>query len=871
MKPPQISSIVRHGKWVVILALVLTVLAGFYAARHLHFDSNQDHLISEDHKYLKDYVSFLKNFGDWEYLYVVIEVPETNPLLAKKVANALVRDLESRPDLFAEATTRIPVQNLFDAALLYLDANQFDRVLNILREKKSTVSGFLAIEDAAGWYHWLQGLFTDQNLSQWSDKNIKTFWPLLKSGLFAPFDPLEAKQLETAGLIKRLSGHTLDPEGYLFSDDGKLLFVQVMPSKNYSKMEIIDTPLKYLREREKKYEADYREIKIGITGRPVLQDDEARTTGEDSQWTGWISLILVTALYLLSVRRAAFALLGVFSLCLAIVWTLGFVSLVYGTVNLLTVSFAVILTGLGIDYGVHFLIRYLVLTQSGLASEHALSQVNRQHSPAILLGAVTSAIAFASSWFADFEGLRQLGVVVGAGIILCAISQLIVFPALIQLFAKVKPDSREALRQQVFTQLILAVLKYPGLILTCFTLILILGLPNLFKLKVDHNLLALQDQTLESVHYEKIIREHSQWSTWFLVHAVKDPLVLKQLEQKVGRLESVIHTESINDYLPAHQEKRVFAIKNLAHDILIKPQKVEQPHSKTSGLESLEQTFGDLANRAFSQGQSNEFAELSALAADIQQLKLKFSRGEIATSPVFLKNLQELKRNIRHVLNPDTLEQGDLPKFLRQRLVGKDNTLALTIYPRHNIWDWDALKKFITEVRSVIPDVTGAPVTTYESAIRLNQGFILVGLLTLGVVALLIFMYFKSVGHSCLVFLTLLVSLIMLASMMVWWDLKINLANFFALPVLIGTGVDHTIHILHDIRHKTHWHGLLEDTLPAVAISCLTTILSFGTLAFVRHNGLASFGLIMTIGSSAIFLVNVFGVTAWLAFKASAD
>lgn len=853
------SIITRHAKWVVAVSLLLALIAGVQAVRHLKFDTNQDNLISRDHKYFKDYVRFLKNFGDWEFIYVVIEVPENKTAHAKNMADALVRDLKSRPDLFATAHARVDVTKLFQASLLYLDVREFDRALTILREKKSTVREFLAIRNVEEWYHWLSGLFEDQQLGNWTDSQIKALWPLIKSGLFAPHDDTEASQMDSARLIQKLSGQYADPDGYFFSDDGKLLFVQVMPHKNYSRMEIIGAPLDYLRERQQHYKS---KIKMGITGRPVLQDDEARTTGEDSQWSGLLSLVLVTVLYLVAVRRAAFALLGVFSLFVALTWTLGFVSLTYGQVNLLTVSFTVILTGLGIDYGIHFLIRYLVLQKTGVPAKNALIEVSQRHSPAILLGAMTSAVAFSSSWFSDFEGLRQLGTVVGVGIILCALSQLVLFPALLSLFAKSQTDSAPALRSHLYTRLSLALLSYPKLLLAAFFIFLILGLPQIFNLKMDHNLLALQDQELESVRYEKIIRNHSRWSTWFLVKEVADQKSLKQLEQKMGRLESVIHTESINTYLPEQQEKRAFAVKTLAHDIL---RHDRVPASlKKDGLVALKELFQNLANRAFSQGMAEEFSELSELSAKLDNLSQKSSHGELSPSPVFLKNLKNLQQNIRHVLNPENPEESDLPAPLLKRLKGKDNKFSLTIYPRHDIWEWQALETFISEVRKIIPDVTGAPVTTYESAIRLNRGFGLVGAITLAVVGILVFWYFKNWRHSVLVFLSLMTSLAILVLVMVGFKININLANFFALPVLIGTGVDHTIHILHDLKHKNHWKELFDDTLPAVTLSCLTTILSFGTLAFVRHNGLASFGQVMTIGSTAIFLVNSFGLVAWL-------
>lgn len=856
--------ITRHSWLVIIVASLLATAAAFYSFKNLHFDTNQDNLISPKQKYFQDYVSFLKEFGDWEYIYVVIEVPAGRDETARQMASALAGELKKRPDLFDEVSAQIDVSPLLSRALLFLDHEQFERATMLLREKKEICRAFLAIQNTDDWYLWIHRLFTDAGISGWQQSETKKFWPLIKAALFAPHDDSQAARLAPAEITKRLSGRYLDPQGFLFSDDGRLLFLQLLPHKDYTQLQIVAAPLHFLRERLETVKKSFPDLAAGITGRPVLQDDEARSTGQDSQISGVISFLLVTLLYLIFIRRVRFALLGVVALLIAMLWTVGLVTWIYGRVNLLTVTFTVILTGLGIDYGIHFLIRFLVRAKAGQNHLEALREVSRQTSPAIMLGAITSAVAFSTSVFTDFAGLQQLGVIVGIGIILCALSQLVVFPALLKVFFRDHLKHKSYLRHAWLTVAVKQLIRWPALVLGFFVMVTILCLPSLKKININHNLLSLQDQKLESVRYEKIIQKHSEFSTWFLAHQLHDLDELHDIKNKIDQLPGVSRTESILDYLPRQQDKRVFRIANLATEILKKNPEVRQGEPG-KGLALLENEFMKLANQAFSQGMADEFAELSALAADLAELKNNAQQQETQSehSP-FHRNLAQVQKYFKMMLKPSSMEVVDLPELLRKRLKSLNGAYSITIFPRHNLWQWQNLENFIAEVRQVIPDVTGAPVTTYESALRLNQGFILVGILTLVIVTLMIAFYFKSLGQTLLVLATLAISLVWLGATMAWLKIDINLANFFALPMLIGSGVDHAIHILHDARHRTTLHELLDDTIPAVFLSCLTTIFSFGTLIFVHHKGLASFGLVLTLGTTFIMLASVIGLTAWV-------
>jgi hypothetical protein len=87
--------------------------------------------------------------------------------------------------------------------------------------------------------------------------------------------------------------------------------------------------------------------------------------------------------------------------------------------------------------------------------------------------------------------------------------------------------------------------------------------------------------------------------------------------------------------------------------------------------------------------------------------------------------------------------------------------------------------------------------------------------------------------------------------------LKFNLANFFAVPILIGTGVDGGVHVLHRFREIRSSAEVGRTTCAAVTVSLLTTMVGFGSMAFASHRGVASLGWTMFAGLFFLLVASV--------------
>ncbi|MNC87039.1 MMPL family protein [compost metagenome] len=108
----------------------------------------------------------------------------------------------------------------------------------------------------------------------------------------------------------------------------------------------------------------------------------------------------------------------------------------------------------------------------------------------------------------------------------------------------------------------------------------------------------------------------------------------------------------------------------------------------------------------------------------------------------------------------------------------------------------------------------------------------------------------RSVRDTLLVLAPVAFAAIVTGGICVLTGLPLNFANIIALPLLIGVTVDSGIHIVYRMRTEPPQGGnpLRTSTSRAVVASALTTVASFGNLAFASHNGMASMGQLLTIG-----------------------
>ena len=173
-------------------------------------------------------------------------------------------------------------------------------------------------------------------------------------------------------------------------------------------------------------------VEFGLTGLPVLENDEMAAAQADTRLASWLAVAGVTVLFVLVYRGVCYPALTVATLLVGTAWAMGWLTLTVGHLNILSATFAVMLIGMG-DYGVLWVMRYEQARRRGFEVRAALLHTTTHVAVGNLTAAATLALAFFAAMLADFQAVAELGWIAGCGVLLCALACFTVLPAVLTL------------------------------------------------------------------------------------------------------------------------------------------------------------------------------------------------------------------------------------------------------------------------------------------------------------------------------------------------------------------------------------------------------------------------------------------------------
>ena len=108
---------------------------------------------------------------------------------------------------------------------------------------------------------------------------------------------------------------------------------------------------------------------------------------------------------------------------------------------------------------------------------------------------------------------------------------------------------------------------------------------------------------------------------------------------------------------------------------------------------------------------------------------------------------------------------------------------------------------------------------------------------------------FFDTSKAIAIIIVQLISVLINLSLHSIFGININIFSIFALILSIGISIDYSIFFSNSAADK-------EITFLAVFLSMMTTVLSFGTLAFSSFIPVKSFGLFLFIGILSSFIIS---------------
>ena len=905
------EAVFHHPGWSCYTQLLLVLVCLGYTVTTLQFSTDKNDLISVQESYRRQFLEFKKEFKIQDNLFVLVESEsrDKNREFVERLAARLRGDAQ-----FADVYYRGGLKLMGPKALLFLPEENLAELQRNLRTHQPLFRTFSQATN-------LDTLFALVNRQfrllaappSEGGKNDTFFGSLLtlQRVVGGASNSIESRETPVAPNITTLFGSSQENtrhELYLTFDRGRV-YVVITQAKDPSQEK---AAIKQLRKWIAQTRLEVPGVNVEVTGEAVLRHDEMEQARHDTEVAALLSLALTALIFISSCREILRPLMATFCLLIGLCYTLGFATLTVGRLNILSITLVPILIGLAIDYGVHLIFRYEEEVGQGRSRRRAIAKALGFTGVGVITNALTIAGAFYFMMLTDFKGMQEMGLIAGTGVIVCLVPMLTLLPLLL---VRGKPDapdqpalgfghtkrssienlflryglrigslSRVTLRglqgiggmpesrrpRLLPEQILKGVLKHPGLVLLCGAIITLFASLQSSKVQFDYNLLNLQSRGLPAVRMQKrLIQADSQSLLYCAVIADSLPQAVAW-EQRINQLPSVARVLSLVKYLNEDQERKLALIREIKRELsaIALPKLDAQPVNLTNlnpTLFSLSGYLGQASDSLHSTGTNRVPEELLRSVRNSVNRLRRLTANDLPSTAARLTAFQKalfgsLHETVSLIEQQDDrqrLQPGDVPAFLRNFFISPSGKFLLQVYPKEDVWQRDKQETFIRELRRVDPHVTGSPVQFYEYTSRLKHNVEKAAVYAAGIIAVLVFLHFRRFSSVLLALLPVGLGLCWMLGLMGWLGIPFNPVNIVSLILVIGIGVTNGVHILNRFAEEPHPNILAKSTGKAVFVSALNTIAGFGSLLVARHQGIASLGAVMAIGTGVCMVASL--------------
>ncbi len=860
-----VSLVRRRAGTVALASLASSALLVAYAVPRLRIDTDTTAMFSEKLGWRRDLETYRDAFPDLRDPFIIV-VEAADGFTAEAARAQLAERLAAEPELFV--SVHQPGGGAFFErnALLYLDREQLEE----LEERVAEASPFLRVLAREPDLHGLlDGLAVATKASGHS--------------------PSLARLVDGAGRALTTGGATdVDPSTWI--DLSPTPASRWAPARRV----ILATPrvdpeqafpagraLARIEELERELGLEPAAgVRVRVTGRLAIQNDELRSVGRAALIATCTSLLTVLVFLWIALRSVRLVAASLATIIAGLAGTAGFAAWSVGRLNLISIAFAILYIGLGIDYTIHFCLRWRELRADGASDGDALDATAGDIGAGLFLCAATTATGFFSFLASDLTATSELGLIAGTGMFVSLFATLTVLPSLITLLPP-RPEAASARRRRP------GLLALTGTALPRHRATVLLGAAALAlgaamllpRVRFDASPLHLLDPDAESVAiYRDLLRTREPPPLTIAV-LEDDSAAAQAAAARLERLDVVSQARTLNDYVPTDQAAKMDLIGRIARDL--------NPGNESggSGRASVAEGSGpvsleDIDTLAARVAAVAERPGSSAPTARAFAKRLKRFRGWLGRrTPEERANLfGRMERLVTSRLAPplDRLESAlaaapftitDLPSDVRSRWVARDGRHRVEVIPSQDLDDTDARRQFVRSVLAAEPHATGLPVFSIASGDVVVATFRRAFLISLAVIALILVLLLRDVRGAILVIVPLLFAGLLTGATAALFDMPFDYANVIALPLLLGVGVDNGILLVRRARVSPPADGNLlgTSTSRAAVFSGVTTMASFANLMLARHAGMASMGFVLTVGMGWTVLATIVLLPALLA------
>jgi hopanoid biosynthesis associated RND transporter like protein HpnN len=871
------AAVCRHPRWFFYPQILLFVACVLYTVFFLQFDTSRDDLVGSNKKYHQNYLRLIKEFPQQSDLVVVIE--SENVEKNRQFAERIGAKLEMETNLFTDVFYKGDLPMMGAKALLFVPENDLGNLKKTLQDDAPFIRQFTQTTNLVSFFEQINTAFrTAPRETNTQTESLIGSLPALTRIVTQADASLNRPGTPPSPGIAALfdAGDEAVRKTYITFANGKIFLVTAHAPVHEKNGSAVERIRKLIQETQ----GEVPGLNVGLTGEPVLEHDEMAQSQRDTTIASVVALVLCALIFIYGYSETGRPVKATLCLVVGLAYTLAFATLTVGHLNILTITFVPILIGLAIDFGVHLVTRYEEELRHGKTEEEALTKAMVFTGQGIFVGALTTAGAFLAMWLTNFKGIQEMGIICGGGLLVCFIPMITLLPVLLLrgrqnvLDHKISGVERRARIENIW-------LERPVLVMVIVGALCALALTQARKVYFDYNLLNMQSAGMPAVVFEQKLIDSADKSVLYGAVIADSLEQAVELQKQIEKLPTVASNgvQSIAFFLNEDQTEKLKLIGQIKQQVA--PLRFGTPDAQPVNIENFSSTLYSLygylgaALDDIKGGNTNLGAQLTALREAINNLRKEMLGGGATARAEHADKLAEFQRalfsDIRETFqtlqNQDDrapLHVEDLPAALRHRFVGVSGKFLLQVYPKYDVWQRKNQEEFIWSLRETLdpkntnyPIITGTPVQLYEYTTLLKNSYEKAAWYSLGAIAILVFIHFRSFGAVILSLLPVGIGTLWLVGLMGWLKIPFNPANIMTLPLVIGIGVTNGIHILNRFAEERTPSILSRSTGKAVLVSGLTAIAGFGSLMLAKHRGIHSLGSVMATGIATCMIAGL--------------
>ncbi len=813
--------------WRMLAVVLVLTLVFAYSAGHLTVTMRWSDLLPSKDPRTVEFNKIIDEFVSATSLVVVVQgeesrIKEFADTLAPKITAAY--DDQHEIQLFRRVDYKQEIEFLKDHGLLLLKEENLKDLKTMFMD--ANLTGLLANLNDSMEKEYV-GKQESISTREKEDQAVM-FLDGLQSLVLSLQEAAEGDDLSETD-IQAVADKLLLGESYYLSYDKTTLILNAIPNFTMMDLELVEVGTDAVQEIVDELLLDHSDVTVGLTGFIAIGRDEMYYSERSLGYTTAIALVAILALLILSFRMWVAPLLALTNLLVGILWAVGIVAVVVGQLNIMTQMMAVILLGLGIDFSIHLISGFTEWRAAGDNIAIALEKTFLKNGKGVITGALTTACAFFTLVISQSRGMKEMGLVTGAGLLAILVTTFLFLPSLLVLRERrldkrqARSSAQEAKVQRDITFRFLGntavwMGKRYG-----FTVLAALFLTALFVwlgmgISFDHNYLNIEPKGITSVVMQDVILDKFDLSMDYALVLTDSIDQSREIAEEYRKIGSVAMAEDISMYLPSweQQQTRTTHIQEIRDAIVsqtVRPQIMpeELPLLMTE-IERLEMNVLEMQDMAFLGGQDKVDNKCQELVGDpeasesinifrpLYKIFEESGGGPIAGFSFFQRSFSPYYRDlVLRMTKTDSLDPEDLPLSILDRFSNdKRDQFLISVFPAGGIWqDAEFLKRFVDDLERVSEKATGMPPVFRALIEVIGEDGRNAVMLTVVIVFFLLWLDFRHPGYALMALIPLCGGVLWMLGLMRLTGMQLTVMNVMGLPMIVGIGIDDGVHIVH--------------------------------------------------------------------------